>query len=59
MFIALAGKSLADLSFGGTFVWYLVKFLVSAIVAVGGVFLGIKLRKIKNAKADTQSSEES
>ena len=33
-------KSLADLSFGGAFAWYLVKFLISLVVA----FAGIKAR---------------
>lgn len=46
--IALLAKSLVDLSFGGTFVWYLVKYLISFVVAFAGIKLGIKLRKSKN-----------
>ncbi len=47
----LLAKGLIDLSFGGAFAWYLVKYLVSAVVAFAGIKLGIKLRKSKNAKA--------
>ena len=47
-------KSLVDLSFGGAFAWYLVKFLVSLVVAFAGIKAGIALRKSKNAKAGTE-----
>lgn len=47
-------KSLADLSFGGAFAWYLVKFLISIVVAFGGIKAGIALRRSKNAKAGTE-----
>ncbi|MBO5484099.1 MAG: hypothetical protein J5979_02685 [Lachnospiraceae bacterium] len=46
----LLAKSIADLSFGGAFAWYLVKFLISMALAVCGVLLGMKWRKSKNAK---------
>jgi len=55
--MALLAKTLVDLSFGGAFVWYLVKFLVSACVAFGGIKLGIKLRKSKNEKNGTDVKE--
>ncbi len=47
-------KSLADLSFGGAFAWYFVKFLISIVVAFAGIKAGIALRKSKNAKAGTE-----
>ena len=47
-------KSLADLSFGGAFAWYFVKFLISVVVAFAGIKAGIALRKSKNAKAGTE-----
>lgn len=43
-------KGLADLTFGGAFLWYLVKFLVSMALAGVAVMAGIKLRKRKNDK---------
>lgn len=36
---ALLLKGLADLTFGGAFLWYLVKFLVSLGVAYGAILL--------------------
>lgn len=48
--ISLLAKGIADLSFGGALLWYLVKYVVSIGVAIGAVLLGIKLRKRKNAK---------
>ncbi|MFG6347341.1 MAG: hypothetical protein K1W15_01315 [Lachnospiraceae bacterium] len=47
-------KNLADLSFGGAFAWYFVKFLISIVVAFAGIKAGIALRKSKNAKAGTE-----
>ena len=47
MVTTLLAKSLVDLSFGGAFAWYLVKFLISLVIALGGIMLGIKLRKSK------------
>ena len=41
-------KGLVDLTFGGAFLWYLVKFLVSAGLAYVAILLGIKWRKSKN-----------
>lgn len=57
MTVALLAKSLVDLSFGGAFLWYLVKFLVSIAVAFAGIMLGIKLRKSKNAKTANDMSK--
>lgn len=48
-------KTIADLSFGGAFVWYLVKFLVSLVLAVCAVMVGIKWRKSKNAKKEAEA----
>lgn len=50
---ALLLKCLADLTFGGAFLWYLVKFLVSVGLAYGAILLGIKWRKSKNEKTDS------
>ena len=50
---ALLLKGLADLTFGGAFLWYLVKFLVSVGLAYGAILLGIKWRKSKNEKIDS------
>jgi len=50
MITAFLAKGIADFTFGGAFLWYLVKYLVSAVVAFGGIMLGIRLRKNKNAK---------
>lgn len=47
-------KNLADLSFGGAFAWYFVKFLISIVVAFAGIKAGIALRKSKNAKAGAE-----
>lgn len=55
---ALLAKGLTDLTFGGAFLWYLVKFFVSGGVAFGAILLGIKLRKIKNAKKETSAQKE-
>lgn len=49
-------KGLVDLSFGGAFMWYLVKFLVSVAVAYAAIVLGIKLRKSKNSKAELETA---
>ena len=46
---ALLAKGIADLTFGGAFLWYLVKFIISAALAFVAVLLGIKWRKSKNA----------
>lgn len=40
-------KGLADLTFGGAFLWYLVKFLVSIGLAFVAILCGIKWRKSK------------
>lgn len=53
----LMAKTLVDLSFGGTFVWYLIKFIVSLALAIVAVMLGIKWRKSKNAKTEKVSIE--
>lgn len=51
----LLAKTIADLSFGGAFVWYLVKFIISLALAVCAVMLGAKWRKSKNAKKEAES----
>lgn len=51
MITVLLAKGITDFTFGGAFLWYLVKYLISAVVAFGGIMLGIRLRKNKNAKA--------
>lgn len=50
-------KGLVDLTFGGAFAWYLVKFLVSLLVAFLGIKLGIEWRKRKIAKAEAAENE--
>lgn len=37
---------------GGALLWYVVKYIVSAALAVAAVMLGIRLRKNKNAKTE-------
>lgn len=49
----LIAKSLVDLTFGGAFLWYLIKFLVSVGIAFLAIMLGIKWRKSKNSKKDS------
>jgi hypothetical protein len=53
----LLAKGVAELSFGGAFAWYFVKYLVSAGVAFGAILLGIKLRKRKNAQISSTEQE--
>lgn len=48
--LAKAIESVGELSFGGAFLWYLVKYIVYGVVAYCGILLGIRLRKNKNAK---------
>ena len=43
-------ESVGEMTFGGAFLWYLVKYIVYGVVAFCGILLGIKLRKNKNAK---------
>lgn len=59
-FGVLLAKGLTDLTFGGTFLWYLVKFLISGVLAFVAILLGIKWRKSKNAKIaeETAAKEE-
>lgn len=47
---ALLAKGIADFTFGGAFLWYLVKFIVSIILAFCAIMIGIKWRKSKNEK---------
>lgn len=54
---AFLAKGIADLTFGGAFLWYLVKYIVCALVAFGAILLGIRLRKKKNAKITEIESE--
>ena len=51
MITVLLAKGITDFTFGGAFFWYFLKYLISAVVAFGGIMLGIRLRKNKNAKA--------
>ena len=51
----LLAKGLADFTFGGAFLWYLIKYLICGVVAVCAVMLGINLRKKKN---EEQKGEE-
>ncbi|RKI29562.1 hypothetical protein D7V82_06770 [bacterium 1xD8-6] len=53
----LLAKGVADLTFGGAFAWYFVKYIVSGAVALGAIMLGIKLRKRKNAQASSSAEE--
>lgn len=46
----LLAKGISDMTFGGAFVWYLLKYIISGAVAFGAILLGIRLRKNKNAK---------
>lgn len=55
-FGVLLAKSLTDLSFGGAFLWYLVKFLISGALAFVAILLGIKWRKSKNAKTAEETA---
>ncbi len=55
---ALLAKGLTDLTFGGAFLWYLVKFLVSGGLAFVAILLGIRLRKNKNAKMEISEKKE-
>ena len=52
MVSVLLAKDIADLTFGGAFAFYLVKFLISGAVAYGAILLGIKWRKAKDAKKE-------
>ena len=54
MMFGLLAKGITDFTFGGAFAWYVVKFFVSVAVAMGGIMLGIKLRKSKDAKEGQQ-----
>lgn len=54
---ALLAKGLTDLTWGGAFVWYLVKFIVSVVLAFCAIMLGIRLRKNKNANNTETKTE--
>lgn len=45
-------KTIADLTFGQALAYYVVKYAVSAVVALAAIGLGIRLRKNKNAKME-------
>ncbi len=51
-------KTVADLTFGGAFLFYLVKALIYMAVGFGAICLGIRLRKNKNAKTAKNASAE-
>ncbi len=52
---ALLAKGIADFTFGGAFLWYLVKFIVSAALALCAIMIGIRWRKSKNAKLEQEN----
>lgn len=54
---ALLAKGVADFTFGGAFLWYLIKFIVSAVIAFCAIMLGMKWRKSKNAKMSSTKVE--
>ena len=56
MIPAFLAKSLADLTFGGAFLWYFIKALVSMALPYAAIMLGIRWRKSKHAKASEQYS---
>lgn len=58
MVSVLLAKSIADLTFGGAFLWYFIKALISMGVAFGAIMLGIHWRKSKNAKAAAETAEQ-
>lgn len=45
------------MTFGGAFLWYLIKFIVCGVVAFGAILLGINLRKKKNEKIASMERE--
>ncbi len=51
-------KTIADLTFGGAFFWYLIKALVSAAAAYCAILLGTRWRKSKNAKTEVETKTE-
>lgn len=55
---AVLAKGIVDMTFGGAFLWYAVKYIICGVAAAGAVLLGIKLRKRKDAKAAELSKEE-
>lgn len=55
--VLAAGKTLTDLTFGGAFLWYFVKAIISGILAYCAILLGIRLRKSKNAKQTSVTAE--
>ncbi len=50
-------KGLADMTFGGAFLWYLVKYIIYAAVAFSAIMLGIRLRKKKNEKKEMNEKD--
>lgn len=58
MVLTFLAKGVADFTFGGAFVWYLIKYIISGAVALGAILLGIKLRKKKNLKVAAAESEQ-
>ena len=52
MFSVYFAKTIADLTFGRALAYYVVKYAVSAVVALAAIGLGIRLRKNKNAKME-------
>lgn len=56
--LLLLAKGIADLTFGGAFIWYLLKYIISIGIAFCAILLGIKLRKRKNAKVEAAKAVE-
>jgi hypothetical protein len=54
----LLTKGIEDLSFWGAFLFYCVKYVIYAAVAVGAIFCGIRLRKRKDAKIEAQRKDQ-
>ncbi|MDD7402863.1 MAG: hypothetical protein SO170_10330 [Butyribacter sp.] len=57
MIMTLLAKGVTDLTFTGAFFWYLVKFIVSGVLAFCAILLGIKLRKKKINKTEQESAK--
>lgn len=57
MLIALLAKGISDFTFGGAFLWYLIKYLVCGVLAFVAILCGIKLRKNKIAKTEAAKTE--
>lgn len=57
MLAALLAKGISDFTFGGAFLWYLIKYLIFGAMAFVAILCGIKLRKNKIAKTEAANQE--